>query len=76
MINYDKMLEELAENVRAIVASSSYCTIAEFCRAKGLDKSSVARIASGKHAPTLKSLVEIANAADVSLAKLMGPEAF
>ena len=76
MINYDKMLEELAENVRAAIASSGYCSINEFCKANGLHESSVTRIASGKRVPTLKSLVEIANAADVSFAKLMGPEAF
>lgn len=76
MINYDKMLEGLAENVRAVIATSGYCTISEFCKAKGLRESSVTRIASGKRVPTLKSLVEIANAADVSFAKPIGPEAF
>jgi len=76
MIDYDKLVSELSENVRAAVASSGYCSISEFCKAKGLHQSSVTRIASGKRIPTLKSLVEIANAAGVSFASLMGPEAF
>lgn len=76
MINYDRMVEELAENVRAAIASSGYTTISDFCKAKGLHESSVTRIASGKRVPTLKSLVEIANAVGVSFATLMGPEAF
>lgn len=75
-IDYGKVVDEISENVRALVASSGYCTVAEFCRATGLHESSITRIASGKRIPTLKSLVDIANAADVPLAKLLGPEAY
>jgi len=76
MIDYEKMSEGLAENVRAVVAESGYCSVGEFCRAKGLSRSVVTRIASKKCVPTLKSLIEIANAADVPLTKLLPAEAF
>lgn len=76
MIDYDKVVQEISENVRALIASSGYCSINAFCQAKGLHESSVDRIASGRCVPTLKTLVEIANGADVSLAQILGPEAF
>lgn len=76
MVDYELVIQEISENVRALVASSGYCSVSAFCQAKRLPESSVERIAAGRCAPTLKTLVEIANGAGVSLAQILGPEAF
>lgn len=75
-IDYGKLMADISENIRALIAKSGYCTAAEFCRAYGLHESNITRFAAGTRVPTIKSLVEIANATGVSLAELMGPEAF
>lgn len=76
MIDYERVLNETSENIQAAITNNGYCTVGEFCKDKGLHKSTVVKIVMRKRAPTLKSLIEIANAADVSLAQLLGPEAF
>lgn len=76
MIDYERVLSEVSENIQAAITNNGYCTVGEFCKDKGLHESTVIKIVKGKRAPMLKSLVEIANAADVSLAQLLGPEAF
>lgn len=76
MVDYKKVLDEISDNIQAVVTNSGYCSVGTFCKDKGLHKSTVVKIAMRKRAPTLKSLIEIANAADVSLAQLLGPEAF
>lgn len=73
-MNFDKMLEDLAANVNAAIANAGYRSINEFAKEKGLAISTVRRIANKQESPSLQAVAQIAEAAGMPLADLLGIE--
>lgn len=75
MDTIDPRLQKLAEKIRALIGNSAY-NQAEIARMVGVTKGTVSKWVTGDRTPTMKNLIDLADALEVDIKELWeGPEA-
>ena len=74
MQNQQLILNHVAKSIQRSILNAGYASVDQFCKQNKLVKTTVYRAINDRRSPRLVTLIQIANALDISLLQLMDLE--